>query len=89
MKKLGLTLLGAVCFFLLVLLTGIVTKQDNEINDLQAQIEEQQELLQVQQEQLEMQQDYIEEVHSYINDYTYNESGTVFIYIDDEGNHYD
>ena len=89
MKKLGLTMLGSICFFLLILLTGIVTKQDNEINDLQAQIELQQELLETQQEQLQAQQDYIEEVHSYINDYTYEDSGRVFIYIDDDGNHYD
>jgi hypothetical protein len=40
-------------------------------------------------EQIEQQQDYIEEIHKYVNYYTYEDGGRVFIYIDEDENHYD
>lgn len=76
--KLGLVLLASLSLALMGILTGISTAHNDEIEDLQAQ-----------QEQLEQQQDYIEEVHSYINDYTYEDGGKVFVYIDEDGNHFD
>ena len=80
--KFGLGLLVILSVGLLGILTGVMTTHNNEIEDLQAQIE-------VLEEQIEQQQDYIEEVHKYVNDYTYEDGGRVFVYIDEDGNHFD
>ncbi len=82
MNKFILTLLAGISFALLIILTGISTQQHQDINDLTEQISELQ-------EQLDNQERYIEEVHGYINEYTFENSGRVFIYTDDEGNYYD
>lgn len=80
--KYGLGLLVILSVMLLGILTGVTTKQNNDIEDLQAQIE-------VLEEQIKQQQDYIEEIHKYVNDYTYEDGGRVFVYIDEDGNHFD
>ena len=80
--KLGLGLLGALALALFTTLIGVSTTHNNEVEDLQAQIEDLE-------NDLEAQQDYIEEIHRFVNDYTYNDSGTVFVYIDEDGDYHD
>ena len=94
--KYGLGLLVILLVALFGILTGLTIKQNNDIEDLQAQIEVIEEQIEHQQdyikdleEQIEQQQDYIEEIHKYVNDYTYEDGGRVFVYIDEDGNHYD
>ena len=80
--KLGLGLLGALALVLFTTLIGVSTTHNNEVDDLQAQIEDLE-------NDLEAQQDYIEELHRFVNDYAYNDSGTVFVYIDEDGDYHD